>query len=101
METLDPGPCSETRLEDSAAMKRGEARQRLQERRDFGAHLVTYVVVNAFLIAVWAFTGAGYFWPVWILAGWGVGLVLHAWATFVRRPVTEEDVDRELGRHRH
>jgi hypothetical protein len=71
------------------------------DRKEFGSHLVAYVVINAFLIAVWAFTGAGYFWPVWVLAGWGVGLALHAWETFMRRPVTEADVDRELARQRH
>jgi hypothetical protein len=26
--------------------------------------------------------------------------VLHGWETFVRRPITEEDVDRELRSHR-
>ncbi len=74
------------------------ARKRVEQRRDFGSHLAAYVVVNAFLVAVWAVTGAGYFWPVWVLAGWGVGLVLHAWDTFVRRPVTDADVDAELRR---
>jgi hypothetical protein len=28
-----------------------------------------------------------------------VGLVLNAWDVFFRRPVTEEDVERELQRH--
>jgi len=77
---------------------RSIARQRVQKRRDFSAHLVAYVVVNAMLIGIWAVTGAGYFWPVWVLLGWGVGVVLNAWDVFLRRPVTEADVDRELHR---
>ncbi len=81
--------------------EREQARKRLQIRRDFGSHVVTYVVVNAFLILIWAVTGSGYFWPIWILAGWGVGLVLHAWDAFVRRPITEADVDAELHRRQH
>ena len=68
-----------------------EARKRLEKRRDFSAHLVTYVVVNAMLIAVWAFTGGGYFWPAWILGFWGIGLVLNAWDVFWRRPVTPSE----------
>ena len=80
------------------ADERQEARKRVQSRRDFGTHLVTYVVVNAFLVLVWAVTGAGYFWPIWVIGGWGVGLVLHAWDTFLRKPVTEADVDAELVR---
>ena len=54
-------------------------RKRLQDRRDFNSHVVVFVVVNAFLVAAWAITGTGYFWPAWVLAAWGVGLVLHAW----------------------
>ncbi|HLN17282.1 MAG TPA: hypothetical protein VK277_11105 [Acidimicrobiales bacterium] len=32
--------------------------------------------------------------------GRGVGLVLHAWNAFFRRPLTESDVEGELRRHR-
>jgi fatty acid desaturase len=80
--------------------ERAEARKRVADRRRFASDVVAYVVVNAFLIGVWAFTGAGYFWPAWVLAGWGVALVLDAWNAFGRRPVTEADVDAELGRRR-
>jgi hypothetical protein len=80
--------------------EREAARRRLQARRDFGSHLVSYVVVNAFLIGVWAVTGGGYFWPVWVIACWGMGLVLHAWDVFWRRPLTEADIDAELERRR-
>ncbi|MGE3621627.1 MAG: 2TM domain-containing protein [Acidimicrobiia bacterium] len=76
------------------------ARKQVTARRDFGSHVVAYVVVNAFMVLVWALTGAGYFWPAWILGGWGIGLVLHAWETFVRRPVTDADVEAELRRAR-
>lgn len=34
-----------------------------------------FVLVNALLIAIWAASGAGYFWPMWPLMGWGLGLV--------------------------
>jgi hypothetical protein len=80
--------------------ERDEARRRLGARRDLVNHLVVYVVVNGFFVAIWAMTGAGYFWPAWIIGTWGVGLVLHAWDAMVRRPVTEADVDAELDRHR-
>ncbi len=78
---------------------RDRARKRLQDRRDFWSHVVVFAVVNSFLIGVWAVTGAGYFWPIWVIAGWGIGLVLHASETFWHRPVTEADVDAELRRH--
>jgi eukaryotic-like serine/threonine-protein kinase len=40
-------------------------------------HLRVYLLVNGFLIVVWALTGGGYFWPAWPIAGWGLGLALH------------------------
>ena len=54
--------------------ERERVRKRLQDRRDFGSHVVVFVVVNAFLVAAWAITGSGYFWPAWVLAAWGIGL---------------------------
>jgi hypothetical protein len=76
------------------------ARKRIADRRDFGSHLVAYVVVNVAFVSIWAVTGAGYFWPAWVLALWAVGLVLHGWEVFFRRPVTDADVEAELERER-
>jgi hypothetical protein len=42
------------------------------------AHLRTFVMVNAFLIVLWALTGGGPFWPAWPLLGWGFWLVMHS-----------------------
>ena len=44
---------------------------------DFGDHLRVFLAVNALLVAIWAVTGAGYFWPVWPFMGWGIAVVLH------------------------
>lgn len=56
--------------------------------------------MNSMLVCVWAVTGAGYFWPVWIIATWGAGLVLHAWDVYFRQPLTEADVDEEVHRRK-
>ena len=77
-----------------------QARKRVEQKRKFRADLVAYIVINAFLIGVWAATGMGYFWPAWVLAGWGALLVLDAWDVFYRRPVTRKDVEDELRRSR-
>jgi hypothetical protein len=76
------------------------ARERLKQRRDFATHLIAYILVNTVLIAIWATTGQGYFWPAWVLGGWGIGLVLHSWTAFVQRPITASDVEREVERLR-
>jgi fatty acid desaturase len=85
--------------EDSTEF-RDLARTRLRKRRDFTSHLVSYLIINAFLVGLWALTGAGYFWPAWVLLGWGVGLVFNAWDVFFRRPISEDDVEREMRRMR-
>jgi 2TM domain len=79
---------------------RQTAKKRIQAKRQFWEHLVAFVVVNAGLIGIWAVTGGGYFWPGWVLFGWGIGLVMHAWVTFVERPVSESDIQREMERMR-
>ena len=100
MSTLDEQTKTGIPTEPNAADdERAQTRKRLQDRRDFTSHVVAYIVVNAFLVAVWAITDyGGYFWPVWVIAGWGVGLLLHAYETFFHRPVSEADVDAELRR---
>ncbi len=78
--------------------RRDVAIKRIKDKRDFKTHAVSYVVVNIFLIGVWAVSGGGYFWPGWVMAGWGIGLVLHGWQTYRgERPITEEDIQREMG----
>jgi hypothetical protein len=78
---------------------REAAIKRLKGRRDFAAHFVTYVVFNGAMVLIWYVTGRGYFWPGWLLGLWGAGLVMHAWDVWIRRPITEEDIRRELDRH--
>jgi hypothetical protein len=39
-----------------------------RRRRD----LRPFVATSILLVAIWALTGAGYFWPVWPILGWGV-----------------------------
>ena len=72
-----------------------QAHARVEKKRKFTGDVVAYVVINAFLVGVWAVTGFGYFWPGWVLAAWGVFLVLDAWNLYYRKPITEEDIERE------
>jgi len=80
---------------------RTEALKRLKDRRTLQGSVLSYAVVNGLLIAVWALTGRGYFWPGWVLVGWGVGLALHVLNVYRPRPmITEEDVRREMDKIR-
>jgi Domain of unknown function (DUF1707)/2TM domain len=51
---------------------------RRPRRRWDTEHLRAYVGVSVMLVAIWALTGAGYFWPIWPILGWGVGLLTDA-----------------------
>jgi hypothetical protein len=46
-------------------------RRRRPARADFGP----YVGVSVMLVAIWALTGMGYFWPIWPILGWGSSFV--------------------------
>jgi hypothetical protein len=84
---------------DGPEALRDRALKRIQKRRDFSAHLAVYVLVNGFLIAIWAMTSAGgFFWPMFPIFGWGIGLVMHAWDVFLTPEITEADIDREVDR---
>jgi hypothetical protein len=55
--------------------------------------------VNGMLIGIWAVTGAGFFWPIFVILAWGVGLALHAWNVYGVKPITEAEIRREMGKH--
>lgn len=78
--------------------EREQALRSIKKRRDFTGHLVAFIVVNAAIWGIWAFTGSGDPWPAWITGLWGIGLIMNAWDVYGRRPVTEEDVQREIHR---
>jgi len=80
---------------------RGRAIRRLKKQQDFRGHLLVYILVNAFLVGIWAATGSGFFWPVFPLAGWGIGVVMNAWDAYGREDLGEDRIRREMDRIRH
>jgi len=81
---------------------RQQAIKAIKRKRDFKTHVAAYVIVNLFLVVVWYFTGAGYFWPVWVMGGWGIGLAFNAWDVYGRQPdyISEDEIEREIERRR-
>jgi hypothetical protein len=78
---------------------RDRAVEQLKKRRDFRGHVLVYVLVNAFLVAIWVMTGPhGFFWPVFLIGLWGIGVVMNAWDIYWRRDITEEDIQHEIER---
>lgn len=84
--------------ESGAADARERAIKRIKAKRGFQQHLVVFVLVNVFLWVIWAVTGTGFPWPIFITFGWGIGLVMNAWAVYGRvEEITEADIRREMG----
>lgn len=76
--------------------RREAAVKRVKAKRDFRNHLAVYVVVNSLLVVIWALSGAGYFWPIWAIVGWGIGLAFNAWNVYFEKPISEEEIRREM-----
>lgn len=79
---------------------REEARKRVERKRGFWTHLAVYLAVNGVLVVVWAWTGAPFFWPIFPIVLWGVGLAANAWDAFGARPISETRIQREIDRMR-
>lgn len=84
--------------EDDRAL-RARAEKRIEEKRGLQAHVLAYVLVNAFLVVIWFITGAGFFWPIFPLLGWGIGLAFNIWAVVSPEP-TEDQIRAEMERLR-
>jgi mannose/fructose/N-acetylgalactosamine-specific phosphotransferase system component IID len=45
------------------------AKERLQAQQQFKKMMGGFVVLWLFMTAIWALSGAGYFWPAWVIVG--------------------------------
>lgn len=66
-------------LDEDERELRQRAVKRLQDKRALMAHVLAYLSVNLLLVAIWYVTKAGFFWPVFPIFGWGIGIAFHTW----------------------
>lgn len=70
-----------------------EIREMAKARVGFRIHALAYVLVNLLLVVIWWTNADGgaptfrddssaYFWPVWSILGWGVGLAMHGFSAY-------------------
>lgn len=86
---------------DATADLRAIAKKSIKKKRDAWQFLVVTVVVNAGLSVIWSMSGAGYFWPVWVMFGMGIGVVLSfvdAYMPSFKSQITDADIDAEIER---
>jgi len=71
----------------------------LRKKRDLQAHLLAYIMVNLLLNGVWLLTSAGgFYWPIFPLLGWGIGIAFHAWDVYAPVNPREDRIRREMDR---
>lgn len=75
----------------------------VRKLRRFYLHCFRYALVNLVLVAVNLIQTPGRLWVLWVIGGWGIGLLLHAFRVFgpdwMLGPEWEKrQVERRLGR---
>lgn len=58
------------------------AKKRVKRVKGFYQHFGAWLATGAFFVILWMFTGGGDFWPIFPIAGWGLGLAMHAIGVF-------------------
>jgi hypothetical protein len=83
--------------ESPADALRERAIKRLKKRRDFVGHLLVYVMVNGIVVTIWAMTNShGFFWPIFPILIWGIGVVMNGWDVYRGDTFSEDQIRREI-----
>jgi len=104
---------------DRHKLARELAIRQIEHIRAFRIHAATYAVGVVFLVVIWAMSeyhnAGGWpvhgfsqssglhdvwnFWIIYPVLGWGAFVALHGWFSYLRRPVSEGEIQREMERH--
>lgn len=76
---------------------RTRAVARLKRQADFRVHLMIYLIVNGCLTGIWAMNDRPFFWPIFSIVGWGIGVLFDAYDAFGHSP-SEARIEREMKR---
>lgn len=89
-------------LETDAEL-RSRALKHLKDKRDLQAHLIAYVTVNLLIVGIWwVTTSPGFFWPIFPILGWGIGVAFNIWEVMSPEPGPDQvSAEMERMRHRH
>lgn len=88
-------------MENSEAYQ--SAKKRVEAKMGFYTHLTVYAAVILLLAVINFLSSSSAIWFHWPMLGWGIAVVLHAFAVFVfpgRFAVTEKLIEKEMGRFR-
>ncbi|MTJ52079.1 2TM domain-containing protein [Anabaena sp. UHCC 0253] len=69
-------------LKKAVEVKQGQMSNN-QKRKEFKSHLFIFIAVNSFLVLLNLVVSPSYFWAIFPLLGWGLGLLLHGIKTYL------------------
>lgn len=74
-----------------------EAMEYVRDIRSFYSNLIGYAVIIPVLVIINLVTNPGYFWAIWPIFGWGIGLVWHGLSVFeIFTPFGDEWEKRQI-----
>ncbi|WP_275140745.1 2TM domain-containing protein [Elizabethkingia meningoseptica] len=73
-----------------------KAAKRVSEIKDFYSNLISYCCVMPFIVVINLMTSRGFYWFVFPLFGWGMGVVIHGFTVFGIGKSWEERKIQEL-----
>ena len=78
--------------------KRKAALERLRAQRAFWQYFAVWVIIGLLMTVLWLLTSRGYFWPIWVIVGMGIGLVFMGLNAYGPRngPPTEDRIQQEM-----
>jgi len=68
-----------------------KAKKRVEEIKGFYGNLISYIVINCFLIVINLVTSPHYLWFFWPLLWWGIGVIFHGLKVFNYMPFFKKD----------
>ena len=95
---LTPAPAPQPSAPPDPNLRK-EAKKRVKAKQQTKQLTGVFLIVWAILIAVWALSGGGYFWPMWAIFGMGIGLGFSYWNAYgPSETITDSQVDDEMRR---
>ena len=101
--TLNPEPTMNTTTLNPTELQEQDVFKEVRKLRGFYLHLMKYVIVNLGLLVINLIFSPHTLWFYWVMLGWGLGLLSHAFRVF--RPAwmlgadwEKREVEKRLGR---
>jgi hypothetical protein len=75
---------------------RQQAIDRLQSKRGLSTTFIGFLALSVLLVVIWLVSGRGFFWPIFPIIGFAIAIAMQAWNVYGQKPITEEDIQREM-----